>query len=227
VAFTEDFGFCAVDPAIRRTLRHRVRALAPYVASVEPLQIDMSGADEAFDVVRAEAFLAGFADLDPETLGPNVRANLEIARRISLADRASAHRAQTDIARRFARLFDTCDLLIAPVNPMTPFPWTRLYAETVEGRTMANYYQWLALCYGVTLSTHPALALPCGRDEHGMPFGLQVGPLRGEARLLSAALALEQAFAGDPTLARPRPDLSRLRAPQPALRAIVTHPPGS
>ncbi len=231
VAYTEDFGFCAVDPDIRRVFRHRVAALERLVGRCEPVTLDLAEADRAFDVIRAESFVAGFADTflkAPETLGPNVRANVEMAASISLADRASAHRAQTDIARRFARLFDTCDLLIAPVNPMTPFPWTRLYAETVEGRTMANYYQWLALCYGVTLSTHPALALPCGRDEHGMPFGLQVvGPLRGEARLLSAALALEQAFAGDPTLARPRPDLSRLRAPQPALRAIVTHPPGS
>jgi len=92
---------------------------------------------------------------------------------------------------------------------------------------MRNYYQWLALCYVVTLSTHPALALPCGRDERGMPFGLQViAPMRGEARLLAGALALEAAFASDPTLARPQPDLAALRSPRPELRAIVTHPPG-
>ena len=226
VAFTEDFGFCAVDPGIRRTLRHRVRALAPYVASVEPLQIDMSGADEAFDVVRAEAFLAGFADLDPETLGSNVRANLEIARRISLADRARAHVVQTRIARAFAQALERVDVIVAPVTPVSPFPWTTLYAEAVDGQPMANYYRWLALCYGVTLSTHPALSLPSGRDEAGMPFGLQVvGRLRGDVELLSAAQALEQVLAAQPDTARPRPDLAALSTPQPALRSIVTHPP--
>jgi hypothetical protein len=91
---------------------------------------------------------------------------------------------------------------------------------------MRNYYQWLAMTYVVTLATNPALSLPCGTDEHGMPFGLQViGRLHGDAALLSAAQALEGAFAGSPALARPRPDLQALRTPRPELRSIVTHPP--
>ena len=36
---------------------------------------------------------------------------------------------------------------------------------------------------------------------------------------------VEQAWAGDPTLARPRPDTAALRTPRPELRSIVTHPP--
>ena len=71
---------------------------------------------------------------------------------------------------------------------------------------MRNYYHWLALTYVVTLATNPALSLPCGRDEHGMPFGLQViGRLRGDAALLAAAHALEQAFEPEPALRRPLP----------------------
>ena len=59
-----------------------------------------------------------------------------------------------------------------------------------------------------------------------MPFGLKlIGPLRGDARLLALAGALEHAFATDPALRRPRPDLQRLRTPHPELRSIVTHPP--
>jgi amidase len=91
---------------------------------------------------------------------------------------------------------------------------------------MRNNYQWLALTCIVTLTTNPALSLPCGRDEHGMPFGLQlIGRLRGDAALLCAARAFERAFEGDARLARPRPDTDALRVPQPALRSIVTHPP--
>ena len=56
--------------------------------------------------------------------------------------------------------------------------------------------------------------------------GLQViGRLRGDAALLSAAQALEQAFEAVPTLRRPRPDLDALRTPRPELKSIVTHPP--
>jgi len=230
VAFTEDFGFCAVSAEVRRVFQARVAALSPLVARCEPLTLDMRDADRAFDVIRAESFVAAYADTwrkAPDTLGPNVRANIEMAAAFSLADRAEAQVMQTRIARQFADAFEKYDLIVAPVTPVTPFPWTELYAKEVDDQTMRNYYQWLALCYGVTLSTHPALSLPCGRDEHGMPFGLQmIGPFRGEASLLSAAHAVEQAFALDTQLARPLPDVAALaRSPEPSLKSIVTHPP--
>jgi len=91
---------------------------------------------------------------------------------------------------------------------------------------MRNYYHWLGLTYTVTLATNPALALPCGKDEHGMPFGLQViGRLHGDAQLLAASQALEQVFAGDEQLRRPVPDLKALQTARPELKSIVTHPP--
>ncbi len=226
IGFTEDFGFAAVDPAMRRLLRARLAAIAPHVAAVEPVVIDMHDADLAFDVARAEAFVAGFAQADAALLGPNVRANLALAGQYSLADRAQAHAAQTRIARDFAAALERVDLIVAPVVPLSPFPWTELYAQTVDGQPMANYYRWLALCYGVTLSTHPALSLPSGRDEQGLPFGLQlVGRLRGDADLLAQAQALERLLAADISTARPRPDLAALATARPELKSLVTHPP--
>jgi amidase len=116
--------------------------------------------------------------------------------------------------------------VLSPTTPVTPFPWTRSYPETVEGREQDNYYRWLALTYVVTLTTHPAISLPCGLDGQGMPFGLQaVGPFRGDLQLLGAAQALESAFARQPLLARPRPDVARLQAADPPLRSIVTAAP--
>ena len=229
VGTTEDFGVCIVDPEIRRVFRQRVQAIRPLVASCEPVDLQLDDADRAFDTLRAESFVAAFADTyrkAPETLGPNVRANMEIAAAITLADRAWAHLEQTRISRRFARAFEQYDLILAPVTPVTPFPWTELYAGNIDGQTMRNYYHWLGLTYAVTLATNPALALPCGKDEHGMPFGLQViGRLHADAQLLAACQALEQAFEASDTLRRPLPDLQALEAARPELKSIVTHPP--
>ena len=202
---------------------------APRFASCTPLEEVLGDAHRAFDIIRAESFVAAFADVyrsAPETLGPNVRANVELAASITLADRAWAHLEQTRIARAFQRVFEQVDLLLAPVTPVPAFPWTQLHAERVDGQAMDNYYRWLALTYVVTLATNPALSLPCGRDENGLPFGLQVvGRLRGDAALLAAARAIEQAGAADPLLCRPRPDLAKLRTPRPELKSLVTHPP--
>ncbi|HEX6707245.1 MAG TPA: amidase [Albitalea sp.] len=229
IGTTEDFGVCIVDAEIRRVFRQRVETIRPWVASCEPIGLSLTEADRAFDVLRAESFYAAFAETwqrEPETLGPNVRANVEMAGAITLADRAWAHLAQTRIARRFAQAFEQFDLILAPVTPVTPFPWTELFAQRVDGQAMRHYYHWLALTYVVTLATNPALSLPCGRDEHGMPFGLQlIGRLRGDAALLAAAQSLEQAFAADTALQRPRPDVVALRVARPELKSIVTHPP--
>jgi len=229
VGYTEDFGTCIVDPEIRRVFRNKVEAIRPLVATCEPIAFDLGDADRAFDVLRAEAFFAAYADTYEkarETLGPNVLANIEMAATISLGDRARAHLQQTNIAREFARAFERYDIVLAPTTPVSPFPWTEPYAREIDGQAMRNYYHWLALTYVVTLATNPALSLPCGRDEHGMPFGLQmIGRLRHDGELLQTAQALEQALAGDERTARPVPDFSSLEQARPELRSIVTHPP--
>jgi Asp-tRNA(Asn)/Glu-tRNA(Gln) amidotransferase A subunit family amidase len=139
---------------------------------------------------------------------------------------AWAHAEQTRIFQRFQTTFRDYDLVLSPTTPVSPFPWTQLYLESLEGTRLRNYYHWLALTYVVTLVTNPAISLPCGVDEHAMPFGLQViGRFRGDGDLLDAAEAMEQAFARIPGLGRPRPDLAKLAKPTVDLKSIATHPP--
>jgi len=229
IGFTEDFGVCIVDQDIRRVFRARMKAIAPMVKVCEPVDLRCTEVDRAFDILRAENYVASFSETwrkNPETLGPNICANMEIASAITLEDRAWAHLEQTRIMRQFAAATDQYDLIISPTVPVSPFPWTQLYAAEVDGQTMKNYYHWLALTYVVTMSTNPSISLPCGRDEQGMPFGLQItGKLYGDGHVMAAAHALEQAFNSDAELKRPMPDMSKLREARPELKSIVTHPP--
>ena len=229
IGYTEDFDLCHVDPGIREEFRKRINAIKPLVKRCEPVSFEVAHAHRTFDVLRAESFFAAFGDPvknPPDTLGPNVRANLAIAEQISLGDRAMAHLAQTQLMRQFAKKFQDFDLIIAPNTPLSPFPWTELYAKEVAGHAMNNYYHWLELTYVVTLATNPALALPCGVDLNGMPFGLQlIGELRQDAKLLAMSHALEMALASNKATARPKPDQDRLHQSSVNLKDIVTHPP--
>jgi len=175
------------------------------------------------------AFVTGMREVcerDPTSLGPNPRSNYELGAAMRLLDVAWAKAEQTRRLKRFQRVFDEVDLVLAPVTPVSPFPWTQPHAAVVQGRAQANDYRWLALTDVTTLTTHPALALPCGRDGRGMPFGLQVlGRFRDDLGTLAAGQAMEAAFAADPALARPRPDPARLGPVTPTLRSIVTAPP--
>jgi len=214
VAFTDDFGFAPTERAIRRAFRKRVERLAPLVAECREAAPDCAGADETFAVLRAALFLATHGKTyqeRPDMLGPNVRANVEEGLRYSLQDYARAAAAQTRIYRSFQTFFAGCDVIISPAITVSPRPWAELYPTEIDGEPTKSYFHWLALAYGVTLAGHPALSLPMGLDESGMPFGLQiVGPRGGDAMLLAVAAALEAAFAEDPKLRRPRPDLARL-----------------
>ncbi len=229
VAYTEDFGICPVDKTIRKVFRDKIAAMRHLFRSCDEVTFDFAQADHCFDVIRAANYVAKYRDAyekDPNTLGPNVRANYEIGAKMSLADMAWAHLEETRIFRRFQQTFRDYDLVLAPTTPVSPFPWTQLYLAEMDGKPLNNYYHWLALTYVITLATNPAIALPCGVDHKGMPFGLQVvGRFRGDRALLGAAHAMELAFNALPALRRPVPDLGKLAQPTPALKSIVTHPP--
>ncbi|MGJ7573421.1 amidase [Variovorax sp. RB2P76] len=229
VAWTEDFGTCAVDDGIRAAFRQKIEAMRHLFRRCDKVEFDLGEAHRCFDVLRAEAFVAGMHaayERDPDSLGANPRANYEMGARMSLLDSAWAQAEQTRLLKRFQATFADYDLVLSPTTPVTPFPWTQPYASHINGEPQANYYRWLALTYVVTLTTHPAISLPCGLDHAGMPFGLQVvGGFRADHQVLGAARAMEAAFSAHAELRRPRPDLSALRAAEPALTSIVRTPP--
>jgi Asp-tRNA(Asn)/Glu-tRNA(Gln) amidotransferase A subunit family amidase len=176
----------------------------------------MDGADETFEVIRAQNFLASHHEnylKRRHLLGPNIVANVEQGLAYSALDVARAHARQTRIFRGFQEFFRAHDVLICPAVTVPPFEIERLYPEDVDGVQMRTYFHWLALAYGITLTGHPAISIPCGLEPSGTPMHLQiVGPHGGDAKVLAVALALEQAMAGDPVLARPRPDIAALSA---------------
>ncbi|MBU0893224.1 MAG: amidase, partial [Gammaproteobacteria bacterium] len=231
VAYTEDFGACAVDNSIRAVFRQKMQAMKHLFASCDAIDIDLGDVHRCFDVLRAEAFVASTREAyerDPTSLGPNTRANYEMGAAMTLLDSAWAQAEQTRILARFQKLYEQYDVILAPTTPVSPFAWTQLFASHINGEPQANYYRWLALTYVTTLTTHPALSLPCGLDDAGLPFGLQiVGRFRADRHTLGVGHALEQAFKGIGGLARPRPDIAKLMQTnaEPALTSIVTGAP--
>jgi Asp-tRNA(Asn)/Glu-tRNA(Gln) amidotransferase A subunit family amidase len=219
LAASADLGFAPTERLVREAFAKRVAAIAPLFARVEESTPDCSGADESFEVLRAANFLSAHAEkvrTRPQDVGPNVRANVEEGLRYTLEDYARAATTQTQIYRRFQNFFHEHDVLVTPSITISPRSWQELYPAEIDGKPTRTYFHWLALAYGVTLTGHPALSLPMGVDSAGMPFGLQiVGPRGGDALVLGVAAAIEEAFAGDPELRRPAPDIGKLAAAAP------------
>ncbi|NKC31259.1 amidase [Falsiroseomonas selenitidurans] len=214
VAFSVDLGFAPIAPSIRRVFAARMAALGGSFARCVDEAPDMAGIDRAYRVIRCVNFLAGFKrhyERDPMLLGANTRGNYEEGLRYSLADLAAAQAEQTRIYRAFQEFFTRHDLLLSPTQALTPFPKQLPYPTEMEGMPLSGYFATSGITYGISMTGHPALCIPCGVDENGMPFGLQVvGPRGADGFTLDAALALERHFAAMPAFRRPLPDLARL-----------------
>ena len=219
VAVTPDFGFAPTERHIAEVFAEKTGQFRHVFARAEEATPDCTGADEAFEVLRAVGVLAAHLEkvrTRPQDVGPNVRANVEEGLRYSATDVARAHSLQTAMYRRWQTFFQDWDVILSPSITISPRPWRELYPAEIDGKATRTYFHWLALAYAVTLPGHPAISLPVGLDRHGMPFGLQiVGPRGGDTLVLSVAAELETLLAGDAWTARPVPDIPRLKSARP------------
>jgi amidase len=136
--------------------------------------------------------------------------NYEQSLELGVDDIADAFMQHGALHREMERFFGGFDVLICPGAKVTPFPHEDHYPRFVDGVEQATYVAWAGLTNALSTCGNPVVALPCGVDEEGMPFGFQiVGPRRSDAFLLRIAKALEALFAGDPETARPIPAVTR------------------
>lgn len=217
VAFTTDFGSIPVSAEVRRCFESVARTIAPLFAETSWQHPDVGDLDTTFETLRAVGYAQSLGDYvrDHRRLAsPNVIANVELARTLSLMDVGRAHGAQTQLFRNFRDLFQDIDILVCPAAAVFPFPVERVYVEEVDSIRMASYIRWVAIAYAVTLSSHPVTVIPAGLGSMGLPFGVQiVGRHNDDVGTLAAAAAIEAQLARDPTLARPRPDIGSLTKP--------------
>ncbi|HKE14916.1 MAG TPA: amidase family protein [Kofleriaceae bacterium] len=92
------------------------------------------------------------------------------------------------------RYFDDVDALLLPAATTTAFTHREAGAPVEVDGEETSYWQVAGALLVANLTGQPALALPAGRDQSGLPIGVQmVGPLWSEPRLLDIAGALEEA----------------------------------
>jgi aspartyl-tRNA(Asn)/glutamyl-tRNA(Gln) amidotransferase subunit A len=93
-----------------------------------------------------------------------------------------AQRVRRLIAEDFARAFSRCDLIAGPVYPSVAFPFGEKTADPVQ-MYLADIYTIAANLAGL-----PALSVPCGFGDSGLPIGLQlIGNYFAESRMLNVA----------------------------------------
>ena len=145
------------------------------------LRVDAADTNAMYSATRA----AGFGD--------------EVKRRIMIGTYAlsagyydayygKALKIRTLIARDFDTAYEKADVLLTPTSPTVAFEF-----GSKGDNPLAMY-----LCDTYTIPTnlagHPAMSVPFGRGELGLPVGVQIlAPMLGEPVMFRVAAALEEA----------------------------------
>jgi aspartyl-tRNA(Asn)/glutamyl-tRNA(Gln) amidotransferase subunit A len=174
------------DPLVRE----RVEAAAALFA--DRRAVDLPFPDGTYAVFAREAgeVHAGLFREHRALYGENVAVKIERALRLGDDEVAAAAAALRRYRERIAELTDGVDLVVTPTIPMVAPP-VGIGDLALRERMIELTFPWSAV-------GAPALALPCGTAEDGLPVSVQLAAAPGrDGLVLAAGRLLERALAGE------------------------------
>ena len=197
IAWSPDLGGLPVDARVTRALESQRHVFSDLGCVVTEGQPDFSGADEVFMTWRAWNYeiahgreLAEHRDKIKDT----VIWNTEQGQQLSGPDVGRAEVLHTQLYHRVREFMEDHEYLVCPVNQVPPFDVKQPYITEINGVKLDTYLDWMRSCFYISVTGHPAISVPCGFTEEGLPVGIQiVGRHQADFSVLQLAHAFEQA----------------------------------
>ena len=197
IAWAMDMGGLPVDPEVVKVLNAQRKVFEDLGCIVEDAYPDMRDAHDIFMALRAYSFelhYGAIMDQHPGVLKDTIVWNIEAGRKLGAAQLARAEKLRTALFIRMHCFMENHDFLVTPVNQVLPFDIDKPFIDEIAGVKMESYIDWMRSCYTITVTSHPALSVPAGFSEQGLPVGLQlIGRHQGDLALLQMGHAFEQA----------------------------------
>jgi amidase len=163
-----------------------VEVAAPEIGEIRP----MIAALRALEVAAASPWLLDRAD---EVDNPFLREFLKRPGELTGLEVASAWHQHSRFVERIVAFFRRYDLLVTPATPTAAYMLDQMYAPEIDGQPTASAIDAMLLTYAFTMAGLPAISVPAGLTESGLPIGMQiVGGRHADALVLRAAAAFEQ-----------------------------------
>ncbi len=176
------------------------------IATLRRAGLDVREADPALPPAAAEARIlaiedAGLADLfgaewqqDPGRFDPAIGVQIERGLGRNAAEVTAAHAFSLRIAASIACFLASWDLLLCPTTACVAWAADCLDPPTVGGRAAAHR-DHAAFTPLFNHARAPAISIPCGTGNGGMPVGLQIiGRRLSDRDVLAAAAWMEWQF---------------------------------
>jgi amidase len=198
VAWSRDLGGLPMDPRVTAVLEKQKHIFRDLGCVVEEACPDFTGATEAFEAMRALAFLQNYGELVKtrrREVKDSIAWNVEQGLKLTAGQIARAEGLRSALYHRMRAFLERYEFLLCPVNQLPPFPAEQEYPTLIAGELMTNYLDWMKSCYYITITSHPAISVPAGftGDPVPLPVGLQiVGRYRDDIGVLQLAHAFER-----------------------------------
>jgi amidase len=158
-------------------------------------ELDLAFARPAFLALRGYWFLAQlYSRLELlEKFGVNVANNVRSGLAADPKNLGAAEEVRGRLWHIFRDLFKRTDYLLTPCMAVPPFPVEQNYPDSIAGKPMQTYVDWIAPTFVLSLTGLPVASVPCGLDPNGYPVGLQiVGRPRDEEGVLALAAIVQR-----------------------------------
>jgi amidase len=195
VAWSPDLGVAPLDPEVRRICQQAIRGFSRSGIVVTDDCPDFSEANAAFYVLRNMQRVGGVGNLvrkHRDMFGPEIIHYTEKGFAQSAAEIAAAETARGVIFHRMVAFFRNHDILATPTVIAPPYDVRMRHLMEVDGKVFDDFFAYLMLTSIITVTTCPAVSVPCGFTASGLPVGLQfVAAPRDDAGALAAAALFE------------------------------------
>lgn len=198
IAWSPDLGELPVAPDVLRTIESQLPVFAELGCALEDAAPDFRDAYDIFQTLRAWSFELSFAqpfaEFGEERFKEAIRWNVARGKRLSAIDISRAEAKRTELYHRLRLFMETFEFLLLPTAQVPPFPIEWEYPEQINGVTMKTYIDWMMTCAYITVTGLPAISVPCGFTDAGLPVGLQiVGRPNADVAVLQLAYAFQEA----------------------------------
>ena len=195
IAFSPTLGYVdIVDPEVADRVAAAARVFEALGAKVEEADPGFDTSHEIFLThwrVGAARFLADYSAERQQLMEDGLRELARLGAETPLFDYLDAVAARSHLGRTMREFHEDYDLMLTPSLPIPAFGTGRNTPDTENQELWAD---WTPFSYPFNLTQQPAASVPCGFTSQGLPVGLQiVGPMHGDALVLRAAHAYEQA----------------------------------
>jgi len=197
IAWSATLGGLPVEPDVPRILEQSLQVFSDGGCIVEHADPDLSGADDVFCTLRAWRFAYLYADLirqHPGQIKESIVWNVQQGEQLRGHDLARVEGLRTVIYHRMREFFQKYDFLVTPTVQVLPFDVQEPFVREINGVPMATYLDWMKSCYWISVTGLPAISVPGGFSEQGLPVGLQiVGPPLADWSVLQLAYYFQEA----------------------------------